>query len=203
MKRICTSILLIATVAVLCLSVLASCGPTEAEYKFGFGTFDTEAGQVAAVVVIDADNKIKAVKIDEVDISNGMTDSKKAQGDSYGMLSDWGSKLAEWDDQVAYLEVYLVGKTLDEVKGVTGKETDLTAGCTIAVNSLTAAVAKAVEDAIAADAFKTADSVELTLSFSVTTEDNASYSSVVTAKATAGASTVAEDTASATFTKAA
>ncbi|MBR7117001.1 MAG: hypothetical protein IKC87_04760 [Clostridia bacterium] len=202
MKRICTSILLIATVAILCLSVFVSCAPTEADYRFGVGTYETELGQVAAAVVIDENYRIKAIRIDEIDLSKGKTESKKAQGASYGMFSAWGSQLDEWDDQVEYLEIFLIGKTLGEVTQVTGKETDLTAGCTIAINGLTAAAAKAVEDAIDNEIFTTAEKINLSLTYTVTVE-NDMYVSLAQAKATAGETAVGEVTLRSGFPKAA
>ena len=123
------------------------------ELKLGYATIDSAKGQVVAAVVIDASGKVVAVKIDEIDLSKGVIESKKAQGDAYGMLSDWGSKLAEWDDQIAHLERTMIGKTLDEISGVTADDADVAAGCTVYIGNYASAVASAITGAASSEAF--------------------------------------------------
>ena len=129
----------------------AFCGAIPRACKFGVATVKTDAGKVAAAVVIDADNEIVAAFIDEFDNSKGK--SKKELGDAYGMLSDWGSKLAEWDDQITYLENSLVGKNIDQVSTVKKGDADLVGGCTVAVDNYVKAVVKAMNNATGATAF--------------------------------------------------
>lgn len=53
---------------------------------------------------------------------------------------------AEWDEQANFLADYVVGKTIDEVKGIAiddgGKPTDadITTGCTMAIGAFIAVI---------------------------------------------------------------
>ena len=129
MKRIVSLILVLCMTAVL----FAACGAKAQSYELGIGMAVTAnnaklkySATVAAVVV--ADGKIVDCRIDAMDITATIADgavvkssdfkSKAELGDAYGMLSDYGSKLAEWDDQAKYFENAVKGKTLAEVEGL-------------------------------------------------------------------------------------
>ena len=163
--------------------------PTPHDYKLGVATVKTDKGEVGASVIIDEAGRIALVRIDELDFSYGKTDSKKTQGDSYGMLSDWGSKLAEWDDQIAHLEKHLIGKdknTLAEVEASNGKtsDVDILAGCTIGVSNYITAVAAAIDNASGSTEVYDASCIEISLSLSYTSVlSGGSYA--VSAEATA------------------
>lgn len=201
MKRIISFVLLIATAALACLGVIASREIFVSEYRLGLGLVDNNGkGQIAAAVVIDSSDRIVAVRIDEVDISKGVTDSKKAQGDAYGMLSAWGSSLAEWDDQVAHLELQLIGRNLEQIKATNAKDADISAGCTIYIGNFTEAVARAINDAETAEVFKTGNKLSLDLAFNVVSGET-DYASTVKATVSAKDSTLAEDSGAATFVK--
>lgn len=142
--------------------------PTPHDYKLGVATLKTDSGEVGAAVLIDELGRIALVRIDELDFSYGKTDSKKTQGDSYGMLSDWGSKLAEWDDQVAHLEKQIIGKdknTLGSIEASNGKasDVDITAGCTIGISNYVVAVAAAIDNAAASNESYEATSIQISL----------------------------------------
>lgn len=116
-----------------------------------------------ATVVLDADGKIVDVNIDTaqnaVTIKDGAvtvptdTPTKKEKQDAYNMkgASPIGK---EWFEQIEALENHLVGKNLDEVKGIELDENtvvtdeDLLASVTIKVAGYLEAVTKAMENAV-------------------------------------------------------
>ena len=162
-------------------------GAVPSEHKLGLATIDTAEGKVAAAVVIDENGRIVNVKIDE--IANGKTQSKKEQGDSYGMFSDWGSKLAEWDDQIAHLEESLIGKNYEQVGIVSGDDADIKAGCTVYIGNYTQAVIKAMDNAKTSSTFNAiSDLVDIELAFGI--GDDGEFT--VNAKAIVKGSKVAE-----------
>ena len=165
MKKILSFILILT----LSLTVLAACGGKEDEetaYTLGIGVVmkvdeaSATAESTVAAVVTDGDGKIVECRIDAIDYTAAIDEtrvpksvlpvSKRDQGDNYGMLAAWGSSLAEWYRQAEAFETYVTGKTLAEVRAIAldenGKATDaeLTAGCTITVSDLIAAVDKAM-----------------------------------------------------------
>jgi len=172
MKRI----IAFALLACMLVLALAACGPANKEYKLAIGVAVTdtvatlETEQTVAAVVLDKDNKIVACRIDTLAVKATVTDgavdsaptykTKMELGDDYGMLSDYGSKLAEWDDQVKALESFVVGKTQAEVAAITGEETDLVAGCTIGINDFLKAIDNAFKDEYKVS-FSTAGTVTL------------------------------------------
>ena len=171
MKR-CTikavSVLLLLATALL---ALASCGIVfNGEFRLGTALIETEKTQIAAAVILDANDKIALARIDELE--NGQSESKKQKGAKYGMLSEYGSKLAEWDEQIAHLEHELVGMSAEDVENIAlndkGKATDadITAGCTIAISSYNTAVIKAIENAKTKESFgATVDNLALVMNF--------------------------------------
>ena len=91
---------------------------------------------VAAVTVDDA-GVITACSIDSIpatvnfDTTGAITSdltaeirTKDEQGADYGMVA-WGGAIAEWDEQVAAVANYAVGKTIDELKN---GDIDMTTG---------------------------------------------------------------------------
>ena len=73
----------------------------------------------------------------------------------------------EWFEQVDAYELWCVGKTVDEVKGVVGEDgapTDdtLLTGCTIKIGDITKAVVDACEKAVETDA-TSADTLAVSL----------------------------------------
>ena len=159
-------------VALVIISVFAasltSCGIAEAKYTLGLAAIDTDKGQIAALVLLDDSERIVLCRIDEFDVSKGETRSKKELGDDYGMLSDWGSSLAEWDDQIAHLERQLIGKTITELAFVKGDDADIKAGCTVYIDNYTRAVAKAAALATEGnDSFTALGEVTIALTFAV------------------------------------
>ena len=78
--------------------------------------------------------------------------TKNEQGENYGMVA-WGGAIAEWDAQAAAFASYVVGKTVEEVKGIAVNEgtkpteADLTSSVTIAIGGFQAAIESAVANA--------------------------------------------------------
>ncbi len=78
--------------------------------------------------------------------------SKKELGDAYGMKKNSGIG-KEWFEQAKALEDYVIGKTLEQVKGITLNEegaptsADLSSSVTISISDYLAALEKAVNQA--------------------------------------------------------
>jgi len=140
----------------------------------------------AAAVVLRPDGRLESCRIDEAEC--------KASFDKAGVLgelpesfstkmqlgSDYGMKAAsgidkEWNEQVAFLEEHLNGKSLEEVKSIavddSGYPTDeaLTAGCTVKVDGYLRGVAAAME---AAEELTGDPTDELTLGVTVKVKDS-------------------------------
>ena len=124
-----------------------------------------EADIVSAAVTLDADGKIVNVKIDmtqskvNFDAKGQLTTdvasevkTKVELGDEYGMKSASGIG-KEWYEQIAALEDWMVGKSIDEVMALsitsegTTDDPDLTSSVTIHVGDYLKAVQKAVANA--------------------------------------------------------
>jgi predicted small lipoprotein YifL/predicted DNA-binding ribbon-helix-helix protein len=124
-----------------------------------------EADIVSAAVTVDANGKILNVKIDmtqskvNFDAKGQLTTdvasevkTKVELGDEYGMKSASGIG-KEWYEQIAALEDWMVGKTIDEVMALsmtsegTTDDPDLTSSVTIHVGDYLKAVQKAVANA--------------------------------------------------------
>ena len=171
-------------VAILLIGVLAvSCGSTEAKaLKTGFASDTTIADSISAAgatngdaagyskmvgVLVGDDGVIVDCVIDAVQtkvefssagkIVTPLTttfDSKNILGDAYGLKKVSGIK-KEWNEQAAFLADYVVGKTIDQVKGIAlstdGVATDkeLAAGVTIDIAPYLAVLEKAVANATA------------------------------------------------------
>ena len=161
MKKI-LSLVLVLSLLVLSVFALASCKqePEEKDYQLAIGVAVTQSGakvsKTAAAIVIDKDGKIVLCRIDAVDFTAKLNDgelntaapaTKAEQGDNYGMLSSYGSSLAEWDDQAKFFESKVVGKTQAEVAAIKTKDADLVAGCTIDVTDFVKAIDNAFKSA--------------------------------------------------------
>ena len=170
MKKIFAILLL----ACMVLSLAACGGAKTAEYKLGMGVSlnmnSSKAGNAqvdacCAVVVLDADGKIVACRIDvaqnKMDVTDGQVDTAKTfltkveLGDDYNMVK-YSDATHEWYEQAAAFEEYCVGKTADEIANmetvvnesghtVTTDET-LYASCSISIDQFQDAVVKACND---------------------------------------------------------
>ncbi|MBR3185635.1 MAG: hypothetical protein IKF48_05800 [Oscillospiraceae bacterium] len=160
--------------------------PAAAEYKLGMGVSlnmnSSKAGNAqvdatVAAVVTDAEGKIVAVKLDvaqnKMDITDGQVETDKEfktkleLGDDYNMVK-FSDAVAEWYDQAAAFEAYVIGKTADEVAGTETVVNDeghtvvtdetLYASCSISVGDFIEAIVKACNDdqaqTFTADEFK-------------------------------------------------
>lgn len=118
-----------------------------------------------AAVLVDAAGKIVDCKIDTVqtkvkfsaegklltDVST-VFKTKQELGTEYGMkkASDIGK---EWNEQADFFAKYVIGKTVDEIKGIAVNESgvaadaDIAAGITVHINDFINGVAKAVANA--------------------------------------------------------
>ncbi|BCV23959.1 hypothetical protein [Gelria sp. Kuro-4] len=134
----------------------------------------TAVGQVDSVIaaaLFDKDGKVVKVDIDtaqpkvQFDKNMKVTSDKTAEiqtkkelGDKYGMIKASSIK-KEWYQQIAELEKWMVGKTVDEIKAMKVKARDeehqsvpdvpeLTSSVTISVEDYIAAVEKAYQNAV-------------------------------------------------------
>ncbi len=172
-------VLAIVMLAVLGVFTLAGCGST-ADVKTGLGTVisiaksasatadaagKAQADVVMAAVTVDKDGKILKVTIDTAqvaipfDATGAITAdlakeymTKVELGDDYGMkkASTIGK---EWYEEIAALEAWMVGKTIEQVKAIgvnaDGEvtEADLISSVTVSVGDYIKAVEKAVTNA--------------------------------------------------------
>lgn len=165
-------LVLLLLVALLALTSCSAAGGNKT-YKVGSysvtpnGKIDNEKGSAQinttiATVVLDADGKIVNVNIDtaqnSVKAEGGKitvpaeTPSKKVKKDAYGM-KEKSAIGKEWYEQIEALEKALVGKTIDDVKGLEIKDElftdeDLLASVSIKVTGYIDAVVKAMENAV-------------------------------------------------------
>ena len=162
-----------------CMALTLVACNTEKEYKLGMGVVvsmdssKTENAQVdatVATVVLDADGKIVACRIDvaqnKMAVAGGAVDAAKTfetkmeLGDRYGMAgkvdNDGNGVMKEWYEQTKAFEAYVVGKTVAEVEAIETKEANghqiavdqalLDAGCSMQITDFIAAVAAACKD---------------------------------------------------------
>ena len=147
--------------------------PAEAEYKLGLGVSlnmnssegtNAQVDATAIAVVLDAEGKIVAARLDvaqnKMDVTDGQVDTEAAfltkyeKGDDYNMVK-FSDATLEWYEQAANFEAYLIGKTVDEVKAtetvedgahIVFADEDLHASCSISVSEFIGAAVKACED---------------------------------------------------------
>ena len=123
-----------------------------------------QADITIVAVTVDAEGKINSCVIDQIQGKNTFnaageittTDtaflSKNELGSDYGMVA-WGGAIAEWDAQAAAVAEYVVGKTVEEVKGIAltedGKaaDTDLASSATMAIAGFIDPIVAAVNNA--------------------------------------------------------
>ena len=162
-----------------CMALTLVACNTEKEYKLGMGVVvsmdssKTENAQVdatVATVVLDADGKIVACRIDvaqnKMAVAGGAVDAAKTfetkmeLGDRYGMAgkvdNDGNGVMKEWYEQTKAFEAYVVGKTVAEVEAIETKEANghqiavdqalLDAGCSMQITDFIAAVVAACKD---------------------------------------------------------
>jgi hypothetical protein len=162
-----------------CMALTLVACNTEKEYKLGMGVVvsmdssKTENAQVdatVATVVLDADGKIVACRIDvaqnKMAVAGGAVDAAKTfetkmeLGDRYGMAgkvdNDGDGVMKEWYEQTKAFEAYVVGKTVAEVEAIETKEANghqiavdqalLDAGCSMQITDFIAAVVAACKD---------------------------------------------------------
>ena len=172
-------LLKVLAASALVATVLVGCGKKGEETgaaaegakyaKVGFGMIiepgDTTSTTMATVG-LDAEGKINYIDVDVIQTPNGKdeTKTKKELKEDYGMKSTSAGmgKIkdgAEWYEQAAVFEKYVVGKTADEVaKTETEKRdeehtsvpksgSDLAAGCTMDIGAFLEAVAEAFANA--------------------------------------------------------
>lgn len=135
----------ITTLVVLAL-LLTACGSSSEPEKIGEAKTEVDAkGDFASAKITMNGNKVKSISLDQTKEKK----SKKELGASYNMKSQ--SKIGkEWDEQVTFLENYIVKNGLDKVQinkeGIpTGN--DVLAGCTMDIKLLMEAANKAKENA--------------------------------------------------------
>ena len=194
-----------------CMALTLVACNAEKEYKLGMGVVvsmdssKTENAQVdatVATVVLDADGKIVACRIDvaqnKMAVTGGAVDAAKTfetkmeLGDRYGMAgkvdNDGNGVMKEWYEQTKAFEAYVVGKTVAEVEAIETKEANghqiavdqalLDAGCSMQITDFIAAVVAACKDEQGVS-FKTA--AEFTLG--VAAKTSAADSAAATAEA--------------------
>jgi len=153
MKKFLAFILILSMASMM----LVSCGSKE--YTLGIGAAVTNDGTTkvettVASVVLDADGKIVACRIDALDFNTVGDDegnvsveanftTKRELGDDYGMVK-YGVSDKEWYTQAEYFEGVVVGKTVAEVSGIWAQgDEELIAGCTIDAGGFVKAVVAA------------------------------------------------------------
>lgn len=114
-----------------------------------------EAGVIRSCVIDSIPASVKFSAAGEIlsDITAAVP-TKNEMGESYGMVA-WGGAVAEWDQQVAAVASYAVGKTVEELKNgdidmTTGKAkdgTDLASSATIYLGGYVKAIEAAVANA--------------------------------------------------------
>lgn len=115
---------------------------------------------VMAAVTVDSANKILGVVIDTAqtkvifDTTGKITTDKSAEqktkvelGFDYGMKK--GGSAREWFEQIAEVEKWMVGKTVDKITAIkeASEDADLKSKVSISINAYQAAVAEAVSKA--------------------------------------------------------
>ncbi|MBB2181673.1 hypothetical protein H0486_02125 [Lachnospiraceae bacterium MD1] len=142
------------------LSVITSIAKSKDASAEGDGLAEVDSTVVA--VLVGKDGKILDCKIDVAQTKMNFStegklttdiatvfQSKQELGDAYGMKKASGIS-KEWFEQANAFADYVVGKTVDEVKGIavnedgTAKDADLAASVTVHINEFVEGVEKAV-----------------------------------------------------------
>ncbi len=173
MKKILAALLCLCVMAALCPSMALAEEPS-GRYMLGLGVSLSTVGSrdqnaqvdaAAAAVVLDAEGRIVAVKIDvaqcKMDLSDGEIDTGKTfltklqRGEDYGMRS-YSPIGKEWFEQAEAFEQFVIGKTVEEIEAlgtvalenghVVAADEELLAGCTISIGEFKEALLKACRD---------------------------------------------------------
>ena len=176
MKKILALMMCLCLAFAMCAPMALAEEPAEepAEYKLGLGvslnTNSSKAGNAqvdatTAAVVLDADGKIVAAKLDvaqnKMDVTDGQVDTEKTfltkveLGDDYNMVK-FSDATLEWYEQAAAFEQFVIGKTAEEVEAmetvvnesghVVTTDEELYASCSISIGDFKEAVVKACRD---------------------------------------------------------
>jgi hypothetical protein len=184
MKRI----MIMLAIFALAAAALTGCAAPKV-YKLGTGSFSEISGRTAvtgtdgriqvtteyATVLIDKDGKIVYINIDSaqnqgtfnllgVIVKAEVAPTKKEKGDAYGMKAASPIK-KEWFEQIAALETYFTGKTIDEILAMKLTEEapdDLKTSVTIGITAFQQAVKKAVANAVEVKGLKSVGSASFT-----------------------------------------
>ena len=131
--------------------VLAACGSSEKSKTAKAESAKDEKNDFATVEITVKGDKVEKITMDETKEGK----SKKELGAEYGMKAVSAQKGIgkEWDEQIKFLEDYIVKNglaavKLDDAGYATGD--DVKAGCTINIKNLMDTATKAAEDAKAA-----------------------------------------------------
>ncbi len=146
---------------------------------------------VMAAVAFDKDGKVVKVTIDTAQTKvnfdkdlqlasdvNAEYKTKVELGAEYGMVSN--SKIGkEWFEQIAELEKWMIGKSIDEIKGMktadgVPSEAELTSSVTVSVQDYIAAVEEAYKNAVDVNA----GAVKLGLGHEISIAKSKGYASV-------------------------
>ncbi len=184
MKKI---VLMLAVLALVATSLTACAAPKV--YKLGTGSFTEVAGRTFvtgtdgrvqvttayATVLVDKAGKIVYVNIDSAQnqgtfdgvgaiVKAVVAPTKKEKGAAYGMAAASPIK-KEWFEQIAALETYFTGKTIDEIMAMKLTEKvsdDLKTSVTIKITTYQEAVKKAVANAVEVKGLKSVGSASFT-----------------------------------------
>lgn len=211
------SITLALTLLVAVFSI-TGCKSASKPVKFGLGSVtsiasskdatDTANAQAqgdttVVAVVLDKDGKILAVNIDTVQIKVAFDEdmavvnrdaaikTKKELGPEYNMKGQ-SAIGKEWNEQIASLEEWMIGKTVAEVKAMKRKEAgghtdvpdipELTSSVTITVGEYIAALEKAAANTIEVTGYST---LGLGITGTIASSKDATDSATATAQADA------------------
>ncbi|MBR3239186.1 MAG: DUF4430 domain-containing protein [Oscillospiraceae bacterium] len=173
MKKYLALFLCLCMMAALCAPMALAEEPAGA-YKLGLGvslsTESSKAGNAqvdatTAAVVLDAEGRIVAVKIDvaqnKMDVTDGEVDTEKTfltkseRGEDYAMR-EYSPIGKEWFEQAEAFELFVTGKTVEEIEAletvalenghVVAVDEELLAGCTISIGEFKEALLKACKD---------------------------------------------------------
>ena len=165
MKKILSAIILAALLLTVATGALAATGlGTVTAVSCTAATADAagsvEVDTTVCAVTIDEEGKITSISFDVVqskgtfDATGALTceatmapQSKKELGEGYGM-GKYSPIGKEYDEQMEALEAWCIGKTVEEVTGMTleagvATDADLVSGCTVHISDQLAALAKA------------------------------------------------------------
>ena len=129
--------------------VLAACGSSSDPEKTATAKSTADdKGDFATVEVTVQGDKVTKISIDETKEGK----SKKELGADYGMKSTSAKSGIgkEWNEQVEFLENYIVKNGLSKVElsdAGTAKNDDVLSGCTINIKNIVTTANQAVEDA--------------------------------------------------------